>query len=270
MTRALESRVAVITGAASGIGAAIASALRAAGAVVIGLDLNSPAESQREVFDQFVEGDVTAASSWSAVDEAVRGHRRWDILVNNAALQIEQSILDTEPEAFARVLEVNVIGPFRGIKAAAGMMKRGASIVNIGSIMGFTADPLLGGYPASKAAVINLTRTAALALGRRGVRVNAVCPGSVLTPLTTRILDLTDDPVAALQTLKQLSPMNELCTVEEVAAIVTFLASDASTGMNGSVLVADKGLTAANAEWALSAEIVDRQPAEEQGGSATK
>ncbi|MGW4728324.1 SDR family NAD(P)-dependent oxidoreductase [Streptomyces shenzhenensis] len=268
MTSVLDGKVAVVTGAASGIGAAVAAGLDAAGAVVIGIDLNEPAADRKAQFDQFIVGDVSDAQTWTAATAAAERHARWDILVNNAALQIEENILDTDPESFARVLDVNVIGAFRGIRAAVPTMSRGASIINIGSIMGFTADPLLGAYPASKAAVLNLTRTTALALGPRGIRVNAVCPGSVLTPLTTRILDLTDDPATAERRLTSLSPMNELCTVEEVAAIVTFLAGDASSGMNGSTLVADKGLTAANPEWVLSAEILNASAAS-TGGAAS-
>ncbi|MFV0462495.1 MAG: SDR family NAD(P)-dependent oxidoreductase [Nostocoides sp.] len=259
MTETLQARVAVVSGAASGIGAESAVALSAAGAKVIGIDLHEPAD--RSSLVDFITGDVTDDSTWRAVTDTVAGHGRWDVLVNNAALQIEENILDTDPETFARVLDVNVIAAFRGIKAATAFMQHGGSIINVASIMSFTADPLLGAYPSSKAAILNLTRSAALALARRGVRVNAICPGSVLTPLTTRILDLADDPDEARRRLESISPSGDLTTVAEVASVVAFLASDASTGMSGSSLVVDKGLTAANPEWILSAELLDSMPA---------
>jgi NAD(P)-dependent dehydrogenase (short-subunit alcohol dehydrogenase family) len=255
MKALLDGKVAVVTGAASGIGAASAAALSAAGATVIGVDLNEPS-GPADLAD-LVVGDVTDDATWDRAALAAGRHGRWDVLVNNAALQIEQNIVETDAATFTRVLDVNVVGAFRGIRAAAAVMTRGASIVNIASIMSFTADPLLGAYPSSKAALLNLTRTMALALARRGIRVNAVCPGSVLTPLTTRILDLAEDPAEARRRLESISPSGDLVTVEEVASVVTFLASDASSGMSGSSVVVDKGLTAANPEWILSAELLE-------------
>lgn len=254
----LTGKIAVVTGSSNGIGAAITRTLRAHGATVVGIDL-APASTSVDAPDVFVEGDVTSEETWSRATDAARELGSWDVLVNNAALQIEENILDTTPENFARVLDVNVVSALRGIRAARASMTSGGSIVNIGSIVGFTADPLLGAYPASKGAVLNLTRTVALALGRERIRVNAVSPGSVLTPLTTRILDLAEDPQAARDELFSLSPMGEIATPEEVANVVAFLASDLSSGVSGSNVVVDKGLTAANPEWAISARLMNEE-----------
>lgn len=258
----LTGKNAVVTGSSNGIGAAITRTLRQRGATVVGIDLQ-PTDDPDSAPDVFVQGDITVDTTWEAAATAVGDRGAWDILVNNAALQVEENILDTTPETFERVLGVNVVGMFRGIRMASRRMQPGASIVNIGSIVGFTADPLLGAYPASKGAVLNLTRSTALALGRSRIRVNAVCPGSVLTPLTTRILDMADDPQAARDELFGLSPMGEIASPDEVANVVAFLASDLSSGVSGTTVVVDKGLTAANPEWSLSARILD-----ETAGSA--
>ncbi len=259
MSMTMTGRVAVVTGVASGIGAAIAAALRGRGITVVGVDLTPGAE---ERVDRLIVGDIADGATWEAVQAATDELGSWDVLVNNAAMQIEENLLDTTPETFEKVLSVNVVGAFRGLRAAKGRMGRGGSIVNIGSIVGFTADPLLGAYPTSKGAVINLTRTAALAFGPFGIRVNVVCPGSVYTPLTTRILDLADDPAHARARLEALHPLGEVTTAEEVAATVAFLASPESSGMSGSVVVVDKGITAANPEWSLSADIIRELAAE--------
>lgn len=253
----------VVTGAANGIGAATARHLSANGWQVIGIDIvpatgENPAGAGPWIM---LEGDVSDPGAWDMV-AGVLASRGLTLsgLVNNAAMQLELPLLETTLDQFRRTLDVNVTGTFLGLRLADGLMAAGSAIVNLGSVVGFTADPILGAYCASKGAVLNLTRAAALSFGPRGIRVNAVCPGAVRTPLTTRIWDLADDPAAAQRQMEAAYPRGRISDPEEIASVIAFLLSPASVAMTGSLVIADGGLTATNAEYGVTAGLA-AQPA---------
>jgi NAD(P)-dependent dehydrogenase (short-subunit alcohol dehydrogenase family) len=249
----------VVTGAANGIGAAIARRLSSDGWEVIGIDLVPAADDGATVGAaswSLLKGDVSDPASWDRVAEILT-QRRLTLsgLVNNAAMQLELPLLDTTLDQFRRTLDVNVTGFFLGLKLADRLMPAGGAIVNLGSVVGFTADPVLGAYCASKGAVLNLTRSAALSFGPRGIRVNAVCPGAVRTPLTTRIWDMAADPEAAQREMERAYPRGRISEPDEIASVIAFLLSPASVAMTGSMVVADGGLTATNAEYGVTAGL---------------
>jgi NAD(P)-dependent dehydrogenase (short-subunit alcohol dehydrogenase family) len=241
----------VVTGCASGIGRAIARRFLEEGAIVVGLDVSDAPDDL--VGDQFsyLRGDVREERSISAAIASAAGGGSLDIFVNNAAIQLEKVLDDTTVEEFDELLAVNLRGVFIGCKLAATAMTNGGSIINLGSVLGFTGDPLLAAYSATKGGVVNLTRSAALAYARRGIRVNAICPGAVLTELTTRVWALAPDPTEARRQMERIYPMGRIVLPEEIASIAVFLGSSESSAMTGSMIVADAGLTAANAEFAL-------------------
>ena len=242
----------LITGSAAGIGAACARHFADRGWTVVGIDL-----SERALPGDLgpphigVVGDVADEAVWQRAAQAL-GPDRIGALVNNAALQLEKPLLETTVEEFRTILDVNVTGMFRGIKFADAHLADGGAIVNMASVLGFTADPVLGAYSTSKGAVVQLTRNAALAFAPRGIRVNAVCPGAVATPLTTRVWDLSDDPESARRQMERLYPSGRIAEPAEIAEVVGFLVGPASRAMTGSLLTADGGLTATNAEFALT------------------
>jgi NAD(P)-dependent dehydrogenase (short-subunit alcohol dehydrogenase family) len=246
----------LITGSAAGIGAACARWFASAGWRVLGIDRAPvPLPDLDDTHIAFT-GSVASHESWQEVSEwLTAAGLRLRAMVNNAAHQIEIPLLQTSVEEFQQVLDVNVIGMFRGLKLADTHMERGGAIVNMGSVLGYTADPLLGAYSTSKGAVLQLTRNAALAFAERDIRVNAVCPGAVDTPLTTRVWDRTGDPVAARRQMESLYPLGRIAEAGEIAELVGFLVSPSSRSMTGSLLIADGGLTATNAEFALTRGI---------------
>jgi NAD(P)-dependent dehydrogenase (short-subunit alcohol dehydrogenase family) len=221
--------------------------------IVVGVDISDASDDLVGERFSYFQGDVRDEGSISAAIASVAGsdNHSLDIFVNNAAIQIEKSLDETTTEEFDDLLAVNLRGVFIGCKLAASAMANGGSIINLGSVLGFTGDPLLGAYSATKGGVLNLTRSAALAYARRGIRVNAICPGAVLTELTTRVWALAPDPKAARKRMEEIYPMGRIVLPEEIASIAVFLASSESSAMTGSMIVADAGLTAANAEFAL-------------------
>lgn len=258
MSDLLTGRSALVTGAAAGIGRAITERLLAEGARVVGLDISAPPEEMARPELRMITGSVTEEEDIrGAIATVIEWQGSLDVMVNDAAIQLEKTITDTTTEDFDRLVAVNLRGTFIGIReAAAAMGERGGAIVNIGSVLGTTGDPLLGAYCATKGGVINLTRSAAVTFGRRGIRINCVCPGAVATPLTTRIWDMEDDPAAARRQMESLYPLGRIVEPEEVAAAVVFLASDMASAITGSTVTVDCGLTAANPEFAMMQDLV--------------
>ena len=249
-------RLILITGSAAGIGAACARWFAQAGWTVLGIDQAEMAlPADLDGSHVALTGTVAGSEVWRRAEDHVHRHGGLDALVNNAAIQLEKPLLKTTVEEFEHVMAVNVTGIFRGLRLADALMRDGGSIVNMASVLGYTADPVLGAYSTSKGAVLQLTRNAALAFASRRIRVNAVCPGAVATPLTTRVWDLTGDPGRARRQMELLYPLRRIAEPRDIAEVVAFLISPASQSMTGSLLVADGGLTATNAEYALTGEI---------------
>ena len=224
-----EGRRALVTGAGSGIGEAVARALHAEGAEVV---LAVGARTQAVTLDIRDEDAVAAAMG------------DLDVLANVAGIGSTTNAPDTSLEVWENVFAVNVRGTFLCCKhAIPAMIERGGgAIVNIASVAGLVGLPNRAAYCASKGAVIALTRALAIDHVRQGIRVNAVCPGTVDSPWVRR---LVDDAGESIDALRARQPMGRLGTTEEVAQAVLYLASDAAAFVTGSGLVIDGGLTAA-------------------------
>ena len=244
----LENKVAVITGAASGIGAATATLFAIEGATVIVADIDETngrrvAEEigASAVFYKINVGEPGEAESM--VRWVVERFDRLDVLHNNVATAGSVAPIGDMPvEAWQRAIAVSLSGVFYGTRFALPQMvaQGGGVIVNTASVSGLAADYMLGAYNAAKAGVINLTRTAAIEYARKNIRVNAVCPGSIATPPLLRALDEGE----GRRLLEDHHPMGRLGRPEEIARVVLFLASDDSSFMTGSIVVADGGISA--------------------------
>jgi len=249
----LKGKVAIVTGAARGMGAAAAQALADDGAVTIITDIledlgNAQARAIRETGGDahFVAHDVTDAPSWDGVVEMVlREHGRIDCLVNNAGVSQPLTIEETSPDQFRRTLEINLIGPFLGMKAVLPAMRLsgGGSIVNVASNSTQLIMPENTAYSASKAALANLSKTTAIhcALNGDNIRVNSVHPGPHETEM------LTKPEVRALPQIKALLdaiPMGRMGRPQEFGKLVAFLASDDSSYITAAEMFCDGGLTA--------------------------
>lgn len=244
-----EGKLAIVTGASSGIGAAIAAALIKEGAaIVINADVQEPAAGQNDEI-VFRHLDIASEASWKQLLEAVRTeHGRLDLLVNCAGILVPADIENTGTEDFMQTMAVNAMGPMLGCKLAiAEMVRYGrpGAIVNVASTTALRAEPWYIAYAASKAAVVNMTRTIALHCCRFNypIRVNAVLPGVVLTPMVERLIAGSPDPAAAKAGLEALHPMNRLLRPEELAPPVLMLGSDDASGMTGATICVDAGLT---------------------------
>jgi NAD(P)-dependent dehydrogenase (short-subunit alcohol dehydrogenase family) len=165
-------------------------------------------------------------------------------MVNNAGVAIPGSAADISEEDFLRVLDVNLVGEWRGMKAALRhMLPRGrGSIINTGSVQGHVGFVGWAGYAASKGGVDALTRQAAVEYAPRGIRVNSVIPGTILTPMNERILAAADDPHAVMSGWEAMHPIGRVGRPEEVAAAIVFLASDASSFVTGEAVRVDGGM----------------------------
>jgi NAD(P)-dependent dehydrogenase (short-subunit alcohol dehydrogenase family) len=237
----LSGKAAVVTGAASGIGLAVARRFRAAGAQVTIADRIDAGGLAAQLGAQFVQADVSVEAEVAALLDAARAqHGRVDILVNNAGIQpLGVGFADLTEALLARTLAVNVAGVAFGIKHAARMLEEGGRVINTGSFVGQIATPGAAAYATSKAAVIHLTRLGAIELAPRRITVNCVCPGTVRTPAVTAIADNPEIPF-----IEQTAPLGRLAEVDEVAAAFHYLAAPEAAYVTGQVLNIDGGLTA--------------------------
>ncbi|RKP51876.1 SDR family NAD(P)-dependent oxidoreductase [Pararobbsia silviterrae] len=246
----LDNKVAVVTGAARGIGYAIAEALAEAGARVVLTDMNQTwldeAVAKLAASGARVEGallDVTDSSAAQRVNDAVVArHGRVDVLVNNAGIAISNHPAETmSDEVWNKVVDVNLNGVFWACRAfGKGMLERGAgSIVNVGSMSGLIVNrpQEQANYNASKAGVHHLTRSLAAEWGARGVRVNAVAPTYIDTEMNRYVYENAE----MYRHWVGGTPMNRLGRVDEVASVALFLASDAASLMTGSIVLVDGG-----------------------------
>ncbi|MGW4249005.1 SDR family oxidoreductase [Nocardia sp. NPDC004722] len=243
MSGRLDGRVALISGAASGMGASHARAFIAEGASVVLGDIadDAGAKLAAELGDAavFVHLDVTELGDWrAAVDTAVERFGKLDVLVNNAGILDFGPLGTYSEDAWQRALAINLTGPFLGLTAArdALVAARPAAVVNISSAAGIQGVPGAHGYTASKFGLRGLTKSAALELAPHGVRVNSVHPGGILTPMIGVPEGTTAD--------RDADPLARLGVPEEVTAMVVFLASHESSYCNAAEFVVDGGMTA--------------------------
>jgi NAD(P)-dependent dehydrogenase (short-subunit alcohol dehydrogenase family) len=236
----LDAKVVVVTGAAAGIGAATAERLSSAGAVVIGID-TAPFDAATQAHCAAVyDGDVAREERIrEIVAEAVARFGRLDGLVNNAGVSpSDRTIIDDSDAAYLRAYRVNVLGAAHLMRAVAPSMPVGSAIVNIASLSALLGAPSLGAYASSKAALVGLTRTAALELAPAGVRVNAIAPSGVDTAMLSGESVVVNDERAWIA---QAVPMPRLIRPDEVAALVHYLLADESAMVTGQCLVIDGG-----------------------------
>ncbi len=242
----LDDKVAIISGASRGMGAAEAGQFVSEGArVVMGDVLDADGLAMAGSFGDaavYHHLDVTSADSWrESVGLAMDRFGRLDVLVNNAGIYRAAPLESLTEDVWANVIAVNQTGVYLGMRSVVEAMKRagGGSIVNISSIDGLLGSEGSLAYVASKFAVRGMTKVAALELGRFGIRVNSVHPGGILTPMVSEAL-----PAEAVEPMFSALPLGRIGQPEEVAELVTWLASDAASYSTGSEFVIDGGWTA--------------------------
>ena len=245
MSKELAGKVALVTGAARGLGAEVVRRMVATGAQVTAADkrVDDGAAAAAEAGARFVELDVTDAGQWSKAVASAAGAGRLDILVNNAAITRVVPILDCDPAEFRKVIDTNVVGTLLGIQAAAPVMASsgGGSIVNLSSPSAFEGTVGMSAYSTSKWGIRGLTRTAALELADSGIRVNSVVPGPLRTAMTRRPGWEDEDYERHYGATV---PLRRMADLGEVADLVVWLASDRASYCTGSDYAADGGLGA--------------------------
>jgi NAD(P)-dependent dehydrogenase (short-subunit alcohol dehydrogenase family) len=253
MVGKLENKVAIVTGAASGIGRATALLFAKEGAKVVAADWErekgqrvAEAVLERGGDAVFMQTDVSSPHDVKRmVDKAVETYGHLDIIFNNAGVEGQQApTADCSLENWDRVIAINLKGVFLGMKYAIPEMLKngGGSIINNASVAGIVGFQGIPAYCASKGGVIQLTKTAALEYAKQGIRVNAICPGVILTPMVERFVGGNAE---ARKTFESMEPVGRFGRPEEVAQLALFLASENSSFCTGAPFVVDGGLIAA-------------------------
>jgi 3alpha(or 20beta)-hydroxysteroid dehydrogenase len=240
----LAGKIAIITGAAQGMGASHARKFIEEGAKVVLTDLNDEkgnalaAELGENAL--FVKHNVTSADDWAAVvTETEKAFGPVNVLVNNAGITMAKSILEVTEEEYRRIVDINQVSVFLGMKSVIPSMQKanGGSIVNISSINGIVAGAI--GYTDTKFAVRGMTKAAAIEGAHYGIRVNSVHPGVIATPMV-----IQEDTKAAVEAFSKHIPLKRVAQSEEVSNLVVYLASDESSYSTGAEFIVDGGLTA--------------------------
>jgi NAD(P)-dependent dehydrogenase (short-subunit alcohol dehydrogenase family) len=244
----LKDKVAIITGASKGIGASIATLYAAAGAkvVVSSRDQDAVDAVAENICASGFEAIGIACNTGNMedignlVDKTLETYEKIDIIVNNAATNpVFGSVLETDLDAFDKIMNVNVKGPFELIKLCAPHMAEGGSVINISSVGGISPEPFLGIYSVSKAALISLTKVFAKELGAKGIRSNVICPGLIKTKFSE---PLWTNEKLTKNMIKHL-PIPRIGEPDEIAGLALFLAAEASSYCTGGVYTADGGFT---------------------------
>lgn len=239
----LNEKVIIVTGGAQGIGKGTAKACLEAGAKVMICDLNK--NKLEETIEELkslgeINGKVVDVTDSKAVEDFVQStiktFGRLDGVVNNAGITMDSTLLKMEEKAFDTVIDVNLKGVFNIGKSAAAVMTEGGSIINASSVVGVYGNFGQTNYAATKFGVIGMTKTWAKELGKKNIRVNAVAPGFIATPMTEKM------PEKVLDYMKGKSPLKRLGQVEEVAKAYVYLLSDDAAFITGSVLNIDGGV----------------------------
>lgn len=240
----LLNKVAIVTGAAGGMGASHARKFVEEGAKVVLTDLNEQAGTAlaNELGENamFIKQDVTSQADWeNVVSETEKAFGPVNILVNNAGISLNNSIEQTSLDQYLKIVNINQVSVFLGMKTVVSSMKKteNGSIVNISSMNGLVAGAI--GYTDTKFAVRGMTKAAAIDFSRYGIRVNSVHPGVIETPMIT-----TGDAVEVIKEFAKHIPLKRVAQSEEITNLVLFLASEESSYSTGSEFVADGGLTA--------------------------
>ena len=255
MSGRLGEKVALVTGARGGIGRAICERFVNEGATVVAADLSEggSAAPNTDAKGEFVALDVTQEADTQNVAKAIQNsHGKLDVLVNAAGIEIEKTIEETSLAEWNQIFAVNVTGMFLISKYCLPLLRaaNGASVINFGSYDGFIADPGLAAYCATKGAVHALTKAMACDHGPEGIRVNAVCPGYIDTPMLQSFFEGEgsggggQDIAAPQEAVRDVHPVRRYGTPTDVANLVTWLASDEAQYASGQLWVLDGGLSA--------------------------
>jgi NAD(P)-dependent dehydrogenase (short-subunit alcohol dehydrogenase family) len=247
----LTGKVVVVTGAGSGIGEAIARLFVEAGARVVAVDIDPklpetlatlPADRLRCVVGDVAKEETATAYTRAAVD----AFGRIDVMIDNAGLAVVKTIADHSPEEWDRVMDVNVKSIYWSARAVVPVMKGqgGGLFLLTGSISAVGGQPAQGAYGPAKGAVIQIARQMAVDYGPDNIRVNAVCPGAVDTPLLRKAAADSGDPEGFIRRIEAAHPIGRIATAEEVARFFQFLASDHARFFTGAVLMIDGGYSA--------------------------
>jgi 3alpha(or 20beta)-hydroxysteroid dehydrogenase len=242
-------KIAIVTGGARGLGASVARRLVREGARVVLADVldaeGAALAAELGAAGSYLHLDVTREADWSAAVAATRSRfGSPNVLVNNAGIYRTRPLEQITVAEYRQVIDINQLGTFLGMRSCVASMREagGGSIVNIASTAGIEGVSGALHYTASKHAVIGMTRVAALELGSARIRVNAVCPGAMATPLLAGPYGASIEQLLAAPLPS--SPLNRMASAEEIAATVAFLASDESSYTTGAVFVVDGGITA--------------------------
>ena len=244
----LTGKIALVTGVASGLGAAIAQRFYDDGARVVGSDIDKDKGSavMAALGGHFLSHDVSEEDSWSAVIDYVGAEfGRLDILVNNAGITLVGSVEDISLDAWDKTMAVDVRGPFLGCRAAIPLMKSaGGSIINIASVSAFKPQPELVAYNTAKAGVAMMTKSIAqhCALSGYNIRANYINPGVIRTSMLEKVVSQVEDGEALMEGYKKMHPLGRIGEAEEIASMAAYLACDEATFITGSGFTVDGGL----------------------------